>query len=292
MSLFGLWSASSGMRAQQTNVDIAGNNLANVNTVGFRGSRADFQDLLVERLDPSGGGLLRGDNTLHANDVGAGQGLEASKLMFDQGALRRTGMPTDMAIDGNGFFQVRQANGQVAYTRDGSFVLDANGDVLDHNGNHLLVQGPGGGVVALNVSQNVNGQPQAAENLRIDTNGVITGTFAGANPQNPPTNFGTIQLARFVNPQGLVNLGANLFQVTPNSGPAIAGLPGSGTQAAPGAPELLFGQVWQGNLEASNVDMSAELTDVITAQRNYQMNLKSLQTADEMWQLANNLRRS
>src|SRR5438874_10214790 len=121
MSLFGLWSASSGMRAQQTNVDISGNNLANVNTVGFQRSRGDFQDLLVERLDPSGGGLLRGDNTLHANDVGAGQGLEATKLMFEQGGLKPTDEPTHIAIDGTGFFQVRQANGQTAYTRDGSF---------------------------------------------------------------------------------------------------------------------------------------------------------------------------
>src|SRR5947209_7835361 len=129
MSLFGLWSASSGMRAQQTNVEISGNNVANVNTVGFQRSRGDFQDLLVERLDPSGGGLLRGDDTLHANDVGAGQSVEATKLMFEQGAVRATDRPTDLALDGNGFFQVRRPNGQIAYTRDGSFRLDANGDV-------------------------------------------------------------------------------------------------------------------------------------------------------------------
>ena len=95
MSLFGLWSASSGMRAQQTNVEISGNNVANVNTVGFQRSRGDFQDLLVERLDPSGGGLLRGDDTLHANDVGAGQNVEATKLMFEQGAVRATRSATD-----------------------------------------------------------------------------------------------------------------------------------------------------------------------------------------------------
>src|SRR5690348_15547189 len=117
MSLFALWSASSGMRAQQTNVDISANNLANANTVGFRRSRGDFRDLLVERLDPSGGGLLRGDNALHANDVGAGQALEASKLMFEQGAMQLTDQPTHIAINGVGFFQVRQPNGQTAYTR-------------------------------------------------------------------------------------------------------------------------------------------------------------------------------
>src|SRR5581483_3557357 len=186
MSLFGLWSASSGMRAQQTNVDISGNNLANLNTVGFRRSRGDFQDLLVERLDPSGGGLLRGDNTLHANDVGAGQGLAATKLQFEQGALRTTGVDTHMAIDGNGFFQVQQANGQIAYTRDGTFRVDANGDVVDHHGNHLLVQGANGNVVPLNVAQNQNGALVTAQQLRIDTNGVISGVFPGANPQDPP----------------------------------------------------------------------------------------------------------
>src|SRR5262249_20197533 len=137
MSLFGLWSSATGMKAQQTSVDISANNLANFNTVGYRRQRGDFQDLLVERLDPSGGGLLRGDNTLHANDVGAGQGLEATKLMFDQGALRAVESPSALAIDGRGFFQVRQGNGQTAYSRDGSFIIDANGDVVDHGGNHL-----------------------------------------------------------------------------------------------------------------------------------------------------------
>jgi flagellar basal-body rod protein FlgG len=292
MSLFGLWSASSGMRAQQTSVDISGNNLANINTVGFQKSRGDFQDLLVERLDPSGGGLLRGDNTLHANDVGAGEGLEASKLLFEQGALRTSNEPTHMAIDGNGFFQVRQPNGQTAYTRDGSFTVDSTGDVVDHNGNHLLVQGPNGGVVALNVAQAQNGLPVTALQLRIDTNGVISGVFPGANPQDPPTNLGNVQLARFVNPQGLVNIGANLFTVSPNSGAAITGLPGTETQAAPGAPELQFGQVWQKFLETSNVDMGDELSNIVASQRNYQMNLKSLQTSDDMWSLANNMRRA
>jgi flagellar basal-body rod protein FlgG len=292
MSLFALWAASSGMRAQQTNVDIAANNLANANTVGYRHSRGDFQDLLVERLDPSGGGLLRGDNTLHANDVGAGENLEATKTMFEQGGLQPTEQPTDMAIDGTGFFQVRQANGQTAYTRDGSFRIDVNGDVLDHQGNHLLVQAPGGGVAPLNMAQVANGFPLPAENLRIDTNGVISGTFPGANPTDPPTQLGTVQLARFINPQGLVSIGANLFAASPNSGPAITGLPGTGTQASPGAPLLQFGQVWQKHLESSNVNTGDELSSVIVAQRTYQMNLKTLQAADDMWSLANQMKRS
>jgi flagellar basal-body rod protein FlgG len=292
MSLFALWAASSGMRAQQTNVDIAANNLANSNTVGYRHSRGDFQDLLVERLDPSGGGLLRGDNTQHADDVGAGENLAATKTMFEQGGLQPTDQPTDMAIDGTGFFQVRQANGQTSYTRDGSFRIDVNGDVLDHQGNHLLVQAPGGGVAPLNMAQVANGFPLPAENLRIDTNGVISGTFPGANPTDPPTQFGTVQLARFINPQGLVQTGANLFAASPNSGPAITGLPGTGTQASPGAPLLQFGQVWQKHLESSNVNTGDELSSVIVAQRTYQMNLKTLQAADDMWSLANQMKRS
>ena len=293
MSLFALWSASSGMRAQQTNVDIAANNLANSNTVGFQHSRGDFQDLLVERLDPSGGGLLRGDDTLHANDVGAGENMEASKLMFEQGGLQQTDSPSDIAIDGTGFFQVRQPNGQTAYTRDGSFRIDSNGDIVDHAGNHLLVQPPGGGAVApLNVGQAANGATVPVDSLRIDTNGVITGTFPGANPSDPPTNFGTIQLARFINPQGLTQIGANMFAVSPNSGPALTGLPGTGTQSAPGAPLLQFGQVWQKHLEASNVNIGDELSNVIVAQRAYQFNLKTLQAADEMWSLANQMKRS
>lgn len=292
MSLFALWSAASGMRAQQSNVDVSANNLANSNTVGFEGSRADFQDLLVQRLDPSGGGLLRGDDTLHANSVGTGEGLAATKLIFQQGGIRQTDVPTDMAIDGTGFFQVRQANGQIAYTRDGTFHIDANGDILDHQGNHLLVQPPGGGAAApLNIAQAANGQQVRAEDLKIDTNGVITGVFPGANPADPPTTFGTIQLARFVNPQGLVQIGANLFATSPNSGPALTGLPGTGTQAAPGAPLLQFGQIWQKHLEASSVNMGDELSNVIVAQRTYQMNLKTLQAADEMWSLANGMKR-
>lgn len=292
MSLFGLWSASSGMRAQQSNTDVSANNLANANTVGFQRSRADFQDLLVERLDPSGGGLLRGDNALHANDVGAGAGMEATKLMFDQGGLQETGVQTDLAIDGTGFFQVRQQNGQIGYTRDGSFRIDSNGDVVDHRGNHLMVQAVGGGVVPLNVAQVQNGFPVTAEQLRIDTNGIITGTFPGGNPSDPPVAFGTMQLARFVNPQGLIQIDANLFTPSANSGPAITGLPGTGTQAAPGAPLLQLGQVWQKHLESSNVNTGDELSSVMVAQRTYQLNLKSLQAADEMWSMANQMKRT
>lgn len=292
MSLFGLWSASSGMRAQQSGVEIASNNVANVNTVGFQRSRGDFQDLLVERLDPSGGGLLRGDDTLHANDVGAGQGVEATKLMFEQGALRTTGHPTDMALDGAGFFQVRRPNGQIAYTRDGSFRIDVNGDIVDHRGNHLLVQAPGGGgVTNLNITQAQNGFQLPVDDLRIDTNGSITGVYRGANPQDPPTDFGTVQLARFINPQGLIQVDGNLFTPSASSGAAITGLPGTATQAAAGSPVLQFGQVWQRHLESSNVDLGEELSSVIMSQRNYSMNLKSLQTADEMWSLANSMRR-
>ncbi|HLG74331.1 MAG TPA: flagellar hook-basal body protein [Chloroflexota bacterium] len=292
MTMFGLWTASSGMRAQQTAVDISANNLANASTVGFRRARGDFQDLLVERLDPSGGGLLRGDDTLHANSVGAGEGLEATKLMFNEGGLQETQSPTDIAIDGTGFFQVRQANGQTAYTRDGSFTADANGDVVDHRGNHLLVQAPGGGLQPLNIGQVQNGFPVQATDLRIDTNGVVTGTFPGGNPSDPPVAFGTIQLARFINPQGLVQIDANLFTTSPNSGPAITGLPGTGTQASPGAPLLQMGQVWQKHLETSNVSTGDELSNVMVAQRTYQMNLKALQSADEMWSLANQMKRS
>jgi flagellar basal-body rod protein FlgG len=292
MTMFGLWTASSGMRAQQTDVDISANNLANANTVGFRRSRGDFQDLLVERLDPSGGGLLRGDETLHANDVGAGEALEATKLMFEQGGLQETTSPTDIAIDGTGFFQVRQANGQTAYTRDGSFRIDGNGDVVDHRGNHLLVQAPGGGVQPLNIAQVQNGLPVRVTDLRIDTNGVVTGTFPGGNPSDPPVALGTIQLARFVNPQGLVQIDANLYTPSPNSGQAITGLPGTGTQAAPGAPLLQLGQVWQKHLETSNVNTGDELSSVMVAQRTYQLNLKALQSADEMWSLANQMKRS
>jgi len=115
--------------------------------------------------------------------------------------------------------------------------------------------------------------------------------FRGANPQDPPTEFGTIQLARFVNPQGLVQIDGNLFTPSGNSGQAVTGLPGTATQAAPGSPVLRFGQIWQRHLEASNVDLGEEMSSVVVAQRNYQMNLKSLQTADEMWNLANNMRR-
>ncbi|MGH2470748.1 MAG: flagellar hook-basal body protein [Chloroflexota bacterium] len=289
MGTFGLWSAASGMSAQQTNVDIAANNLANVNTVGFERARGDFQDLLVERLNPAGGGLLRGDPTLHADAVGAGEGLQATKLMFEQGPLQSTNQVTDVAIDGQGFFQVQQPNGQIAYTRSGGFHIDPNGDVVDAQGNHLLVQTPAGNVAPLNVAQVVNGFEVPVNDLRLDTNGVLSGSFPGAAPGAAPVNFGILQLARFTNPQGLVQIGANLFSPSGNSGAAITGQPGTSTQASPGAPLLRFGQVWQRFLEGSNVNTGDELASVITAQRSYEMNQKSLQISDQMWQLANQM---
>lgn len=254
-------SAVTGVRAQQVALDVLANNLANVSTTGYKGARADFRDLLYERLRAG----RVGDPTAPANpaEVGGGARADVITRLFSQGALQETGRVLDLAIQGDGFFQVRTAGGQTAYTRDGAVQIDATGRLTTGAGD--LIDPP----VTL---------PEDLESLYIDQNGAIRGTRAGGAGE---LTLGQIQLARFTNPAGLSAVGGNLFVATANSGAPQTGNPGvngSGTLAS-------------GYLEASNVDVGAEMTAMVQAQRAYQLNLKAVQTLDEMTGQALQLRR-
>lgn len=243
--------AASGMRAQQFRLDIIANNLANIDTVGYKSARAEFQDAEYElKIITAGSGDIEA-----TTEAWLGNGVTSgSRRILIQGAIQETGIPSDMAISGNGFFQVRLADGALAYTRDGSFSVDLNGQLVTHNGNFL--EPP----VTL---------PAGAVDMRIAPDGQVTATVPG---QIQSVVVAQIDLAQFPNSTGLEAIGLNLFIPTVASGDPALGTPGAGT----------FGTIRSGMLELSNVDLAGEMTALIQAQRAYQMNVKSLQTIDEM----------
>jgi len=251
--------SASGLRAQQLAVDVIANNLANVNTNGFRRSRVELADLPPRRLQEEA--QEAGLPALATREAGSGVEVLAVPKLYDAGALQTTGVPTDLAIEGEGFFMVQLPDGTTAYTRDGSFKVDEAGHLVTANGLRL--------------------QPDVtvAAGLREVQVGPDGGVFA-LNAQGEQVQVGEIQLARFVNPAGLFSIGQNLFVATQASGPAQAGIPG----------ENGFGKLLSGSLESSNVDVTEEITSMLMAQRAYAMNAKALQTTDEMLALANQLR--
>jgi flagellar basal-body rod protein FlgG len=258
-----LWTAASGMQAQTTNIDIISNNLANVNTAGFKRSRADFQDLLYETLRPAGvtaGGSNQIPNGLQ---IGMGTRTVATQKIFIQGDFQHTENNLDMAIEGHGFFQIVQPNGEIAYSRAGNFKIDGEGRLVS----------PDGYLVEPEITI-----PSDALAVNVSTDGTISVLLPG---QTDPSELGTLQLARFINPAGLENIGRNLFVRTPASGEAILGNPG----------EDGYGTIAQGYLEMSNVSVVDEMVNMITAQRAYEINSKAIQAADDMLQAANNLKR-
>lgn len=257
-------SAASGMRAQQTRIDTIANNLANVNTAGFKNSRVEFQDLLYEDIVPAGG--LRADGSASPSriEVGHGVRLVAATQQFAQGQIEATGGQLDLAIQGDGFFQIRMPDGSLAYTRDGSFKRDADSNIVTSQGYRLEP--------ALTI-------PTDAIELGVARDGTVSVILGGAD--STPQQIGQIELARFTNPAGLSQMGDNLLRVTANSGPPQLG------QAA----SLGFGQINQGFIERSNVDVAVELVNMITAQRAYELNSKSIQVADEMLSTVNAIRR-
>ena len=258
-----LWTSATGMQAQELNIDVISNNLANVNTSGFKKSRAEFQDLLYESLRPAGA-ASSADTTIPTGvQLGHGARPSAVQKMFSQGDFQNTENELDWAIEGDGFFQIELPNGETSYSRCGEFKLDADGRIVNADG-FLLV-------------------PQ----LTIPTDTVsitvgMDGTVSAIQANDPiPREIGTIQLARFVNPAGLRSLGKNLFVPTEGSGDEIIGTPG----------QEGFGTIAQGFLERSNVSVVDEMVNMITAQRAYETNSKVIQTADDMLQMANNLKR-
>ncbi|HEY9900111.1 MAG TPA: flagellar basal-body rod protein FlgG [Pantanalinema sp.] len=257
-----LWSAASGMKAQQVNIDVTSNNLANVNTPGFKKARAEFQDLMYRTASEAGAPVNNGTRTPIGSQIGMGVRAVGVARSFAQGDFLQTENPYDMTIEGEGFFQVQMGDGTVAYTRDGGFKVDSNGTLVTSEG--FIVQP--------NISV-----PQGARQVTVTPEGVVT-AMIGEQAQN----LGQIQLVRFVNPAGLTAQGRNLFKPTEASGDPQTFAPG---EAGAGT------RVMQGALENSNVKVVEEMVNLIVAQRAYEANSKSISTADEMLGQANNLKR-
>ena len=258
-----LWTSATGMQAQELNIDVISNNLANVNTSGFKKSRAEFQDLLYENMRTAGA-ASSADTTIPTGvQLGHGARPSAVQKMFSQGDFQNTENELDWAIEGDGFFQIELPNGETSYSRCGEFKLDADGRIVNADGFLLVPQ--------LTV-------PTDTVSITVGMDGTVS-VIQADDPV--PSEIGTIQLARFVNPGGLRSLGRNLFVPTEGSGDEIIGTPGQDG----------FGTIAQGFLEMSNVSVVDEMVNMITAQRAYETNSKVIQTADDMLQMANNLKR-
>lgn len=260
-----LWSAASGMKAQQQNIDVVAHNLANVNTYGDKKVRAEFQDLVYQTLRAAG--AESGDGTTYptAMQIGLGTRLAATNRVFTQGNLQTSENPTDVAIEGEGFFRVELPDGTIAYTRDGSFKLDEQRRMVTSDG-YPLADG-------ITILENA-----PSDTIVISSTGAVSCTVMPAGTVNP---VGQIQLARFVNPAGLTAMGKNLFLESAASGEAILNNPGTdGT-----------GTLLQNTLEMSNVQVVEEMVNMIVAQRAYESNSKAITTSDSMLEIANGLKR-
>lgn len=255
-----LWIAKTGLEAQQTKMDVVSNNLANASTTGFKRDRAVFEDLLYQNVRQPGAQSSQ-DTTLPSGlMLGTGVRTVATQKLHTQGSFVQTSNSLDVAIEGRGFFQVLRPDGTLAYTRNGEFQLDSQGQLVTNNG--YLVQ-PGITV------------PNDAQSITIGKDGVVTVVAAG---DTQPTQIGTMQLADFINPAGLQPMGENLFRETGASGAPQLGNPGLAG----------MGTLLQGSLEGSNVNVVEELVNMIETQRAYEMNSKAVSTADQMLQYINN----
>ncbi len=258
-----LFTAATGMQAQQMNVDVIAHNLANVNTTGFKRSRADFQDLLYQTLRQAGASSSNQTEIPTGIQLGLGARTAAVQRLFLQGNFQQTQNQLDMAIDGEGFFQILQPNGDVAYTRAGSFKLDSQGRVVNSDGFPLEPE-----IVI----------PNDATAITIGSDGIVSVLQPG---NTTPQQVGQVRLVNFPNPAGLNGLGRNLFQTTTASGQPIEGVPGTDG----------LGGLSQGFLEISNVSVVEEMVNLISGQRAYEINSRAIQAADEMLQTSTSLRR-
>ena len=255
-----LWVAKTGLDAQQTRMAVVSNNLANVNTTGFKQGRAVFEDLLYQNIRQSGAQSSQDTQLPSGMTLGTGVRVVATEKLFTQGSVLQTGNAMDVAINGRGFFQVLKPDGEIAYTRDGTFQINAQGELVTSSG--YVVQ-PG---IAI---------PDAAQSITIGSDGVISVKLAG---QATPTQVGTLETADFINPVGLQAIGENLYIETAASGTAQPGTPGLNG----------LGSIAQGALEGSNVNVVSELVNMIETQRAYEMNSKAISTSDQMMQYVNN----
>lgn len=259
-----LSTAATGMMAMELNVQVISNNLANMTTTSYKRQRAEFQDLLYDHLSRVGTQTSAQGNMLPVGiDLGSGVKTVGTGRLMSQGSMTQTTNPMDVAIRGDGFFKVQMPDGTYNYTRDGSFKTDAQGRIVTAQGN--VVQ------PAITIPANATG-------LTINAQGQVSVIPTGTTT---PTTLGQLTLTRFINPAGLLPIGDNMYQETPASGTPQDGLP-----ATDGAGDLL-----QGNLEQSNVDSVSEITNLITAQRAYEMNSKVITAADQMLQATSNLMR-
>ena len=260
-----LWTAASGMAAQQSNMDVISNNLANVNTTGHKKHRAEFQDLMYQTMRQAGSAT--GADTMLPSGLQMGHGarLSATNTIHTQGNFQSTGNPTDMLIEGEGFFQITLPDGTIGYTRDGSFKMDADRRLVTSEGYPLEPE--------IYIPANA-----PIDTITISSDGRVSAKPAG---QQQPEEVGQLELSRFVNPAGLSSMGKNLYLETAASGAPINNVPGTdGT-----------GTIMQGGLEMSNVQMVEEMVNMIVAQRAYESNSKAITTSDSMLEIANGLKR-
>ncbi|HEY8571866.1 flagellar basal-body rod protein FlgG [Phenylobacterium sp.] len=258
-----LRTAATGMAAQQLNVEVISNNIANMNTVAFKRQRAEFQDLLYQTLEQPGA-QSSDQGTIVPTGVQVGAGVKAGGVyrIATQGAMTRTDNRLDLAIEGRGWFQVLLPSGETAYTRAGNLATNDQGQIVTQDG------------YAIQPTITI---PNDATDVTIDATGQVQVTQPGATV---PNVVGTLELATFVNENGLSAMGGNLFKETPASGAALTGTPGTNG----------VGTLLQGYTEASNVDAVAEITALIIAQRAYEMNSKVISTADNMLGVANQVK--
>ena len=256
-----LWTAATGMQAQQMNIDVISNNLANVNTTGYKRARADFQDLLYQTLRAPGSSSASGQTLPTGIQLGQGVRPVSVQKMFVTGDLQQTANELDMAIEGDGFFQIQRPNGDEAYTRSGAFKKNAEGMIVNAEGCLLQPE--------IQI-------PQDALTVTIGTDGTVSVTTPD---QVEAQEVGTIQLVKFINPSGMKAIGRNLLVASSASGDPITGVPG----------EEGFGTLAQGFLEKSNVNLVEEMVGMIVAQRAYEISSKVITTADQMLQASNRM---
>ena len=251
-----LWTAATGMQAQQMNIDNMSNNLANVNTHGFKKGRVLFQDLLYQDIKSAGAVTAAGINHPSGIQMGMGVATVAIQKIHSQGNYDNTYNELDLTIEGDGYFQLTLPDGNIGYIRSGAFSIDANGDVVSPEG-YLLEPGI---------------------NIPVSSDGIFSVKLPGEDEE---TELGQIEIARFINPTGLASIGENIYLATGASGAAQVGIPS----------EDGYGKVKQHFLETSNVQMVTEMVNMITGQRAYEMNSKAIQTSDEMLQTVASLKR-
>ncbi len=256
-----LTTAATGMLAQQLNIDVISNNLANVNTAGYKKARAEFQDLLSQTIKAPGAQIFQGTNQPVGIQIGLGTKTAATVKEFSEGAFKSTGGTLDMAIEGNGFFQVLMDDGSTAYTRDGSFKMDANGQLTTSDG--FIVQPQ----IAI---------PVDAQDITVTPDGRISVRVAGDTTQ---TEIGSLTLVKFPNAAGLSSIGKNLYLETAASGTPFEGSPG----------QEGIGTIQQGYIESSNVQVVEELINLIQAERAFEANSKLIRTSDEMLRILNRM---